>query len=88
MPTSTKAYAALAADKLLSPETIQRRDPGDNDVVIKIHYCGVCHSDLHIARDEWNMTTYPCVPGHEIVGKVTQVGNNVTKFKVGDTAAL
>lgn len=88
MSSQTKAYAAPAADQPLHLDTIQRRDPGEKDIVIDILYCGVCHSDIHTARDEWGGTTYPCVPGHEILGKVTKVGAKVTKFKVGDTAAV
>jgi uncharacterized zinc-type alcohol dehydrogenase-like protein len=68
--------------------TITRRDPEPKDVQIEILYCGVCHSDLHTARNEWGMTAYPVVPGHEILGRVTAVGSAVTKFKVGDTAAV
>jgi alcohol dehydrogenase (NADP+) len=88
MPKTTKAYAASAAGKPLNLEEIQRRDPGENDVAINILYCGVCHSDIHQARNEWRNTVYPCVPGHEIVGKVTYVGGKVTRFKEGDTAAV
>jgi uncharacterized zinc-type alcohol dehydrogenase-like protein len=68
--------------------SIQRREPLATDVEIEILYCGVCHSDLHFARNEWGMTAYPVVPGHEILGRVTRVGGKVTKFKVGDTAAV
>jgi len=85
---STRAYSAKSADSPMEPTTITRRDPLPNDVVIEVLYTGVCHSDIHQARNEWHNTTYPCVPGHEIVGKVTQVGQNVTKFKVGDHAAV
>jgi len=67
---------------------IRRREPGPTDVEMEILFCGVCHSDLHQARDEWHNTVYPCVPGHEIVGRVTRVGDKVTKFKVGDTTAV
>ncbi|MFO0811811.1 MAG: NAD(P)-dependent alcohol dehydrogenase [Gemmatales bacterium] len=86
-----KAYAAQNAKSPLGPHSINRREPLPTDVQIDILYCGVCHSDLHQARDEWHAfspTTYPCVPGHEIVGKVTKVGRSVTKFKVGDLAAV
>ena len=69
---------------------IPRRDPGENDVQIEILFCGICHTDLHIVRNEWSAvrTVYPCVPGHEIVGRVTKVGSGVTKFKPGDLAAV
>ena len=86
--TSVKAYAAQSADKPLAPFSIDRREPGADDVEIKILFCGVCHSDIHTARNEWGFTIYPSVPGHEIVGKVTRVGNNVTKFKEGDTVGV
>ncbi len=85
---TTHAYAAQNATSPLAPFKIQRRDPGAHDVQIEILYCGVCHSDLHIARNEWQGTTYPCVPGHEIVGRVTKAGAQVTKFKEGDLAAV
>ncbi len=88
MPQPVAAYAAHDPTSPLSPLKITRRDPGPTDVAIDILYCGVCHSDLHTARSEWPGTVYPCVPGHEILGKVTAVGNDVTKFKVGDTAAV
>jgi alcohol dehydrogenase (NADP+) len=84
----TKAYGAYAADKKLEPLDIERRKPGAKDVQIEIAYCGVCHSDLHTVRSEWAGTMYPCVPGHEIVGTVSAVGNEVTKFKVGDTVGV
>lgn len=86
--SSTKSYAALNATDPLVPYTIERRDPKPHDVAIEILYCGICHSDLHFARNEWGMTVYPVVPGHEIVGRVTSVGNHVTKFKVGDLAGV
>lgn len=84
----TKAYAAQAATTSLAPFSLQRRDPQPADVEIDILYCGVCHSDLHQARNEWHNTVYPCVPGHEIVGRVVRVGSGVTKFKEGDYAAV
>jgi alcohol dehydrogenase (NADP+) len=83
-----KAYAAQTASSALAPFSIQRRDPGADDVAIEILYCGVCHSDLHQARNEWSNSVYPVVPGHEIVGRVVKVGNNVKKFKEGDLAAV
>ncbi len=84
----TKAYGAYAGDKPLEPIDITRRAPGPDDVQIDIAYCGVCHSDLHQVRSEWAGTVYPCVPGHEIVGHVSAVGANVTKFKVGDAVGV
>lgn len=83
-----KAYAAQDKTSPLAPWQFERRTPGPHDVQIDIHYCGVCHSDLHQVRDEWGGSIYPMVPGHEIVGKVAAVGSAVTKFKVGDTAAV
>lgn len=86
-----KAFAARSADSGLSPLAIERRAPRAEDVQIEIAYCGVCHSDLHQVRDEWKTvmpTVYPCVPGHEIVGRVVQVGSAVQKFKDGDMAAV
>lgn len=85
---STKAYGAYAADKPLEPIAIERRPVGAHDVAIAIDYCGVCHSDLHQVRGEWNGTLYPCVPGHEIVGHVTAVGDQVSKFSVGDVVGV
>ncbi|WP_395665651.1 NAD(P)-dependent alcohol dehydrogenase [Methylocella sp.] len=79
----TKAYAAQAATTPFAPFEIDRRAPGQSDVAIDILFCGVCHSDLHTARGEWPGTRYPCVPGHEIVGRVAAVGGDVTKFRVG-----
>ena len=85
---STKAYSTLSATTPLSAATIERRQPTASDVQIQIQYCGVCHSDLHFARNEWGFTQYPAVPGHEIVGRVTAVGSGVKKFKVGDTVGV
>ncbi len=84
----TKAYAAQRPDTPLAPFQIDRREPKPNDVQLEILYCGVCHSDIHMARNEWKQTIYPIVPGHEIVGKVTAVGDKVTKFKRGDLAGV
>ncbi len=86
-----KAYSAASATAALGGTTIQRREPTDQDVQIEILFCGVCHSDLHQVRNEWSEvmpTVYPCVPGHEIVGRVTKVGAAVKKFKAGDMAAV
>jgi len=89
MSTNTvKAYGTSAADKPLQEMNIERRTATDTDIEIEILYCGVCHSDLHTARNDWGFTSYPAVPGHEIVGKVTKVGSKVTKLKVGDYAAV
>ena len=85
---ATKAYGAESATTPVVPMTIERRNPKPHDVQIEILYCGVCHSDLHFARNEWGMTVYPIVPGHEIVGRVTAIGSHVKKFKVGDHAAI
>jgi len=87
----TKAYSASSATSPLTLDTIQRRETTEYDVQIEILYCGICHSDLHTVRDEWSSimpTTYPCVPGHEIVGRVTRVGSGVTKFKAGDLVGV
>ena len=86
--TVVKAYAAQQADKPLEPYKLDRREPGATDVEIEILFCGVCHSDIHTARNEWGGTTYPSVPGHEIVGKVTRVGEEVSRFKIGDTVGV
>ncbi|MBP7146429.1 MAG: NAD(P)-dependent alcohol dehydrogenase [Acidobacteria bacterium] len=83
-----RAYAAASANSQLAATTIDRRDPTARDVQIQILYCGICHSDLHTARNEWRGTTYPCIPGHEIVGRVTRVGFAVTRFKPGDLAGV
>src|SRR5437879_11929626 len=93
-PSSTfiaKAFAAQSPTAALGPQTIKRRSPRPQDVQIEILYCGVCHSDLHQVRNEWKEvmpTVYPCVPGHEIVGRVVAVGSNVKKVKEGDFAAV
>lgn len=86
-----KAYSAVSSTSPLAPTSIFRREPGETDVQIEILFCGVCHSDLHQTRNEWSSvfpTVYPCVPGHEIVGRVTKTGSAVTKFKAGDLAAV
>jgi uncharacterized zinc-type alcohol dehydrogenase-like protein len=88
---NAKAYSATSATSPLASTTIMRRDPTEHDVQIDILYCGICHSDLHQVRNEWSgvmPTVYPCVPGHEIVGRVTKVGSAVTKFKPGDLAGV
>ena len=88
---NAKAYSAASATSRLASTTIKRRELTETDVQIEILFCGICHSDLHQVRDEWNdvmPTVYPCVPGHEIVGRVTRVGPAVTKFKVGDLSAV
>ena len=87
----TKAYSATGARASLTTTTIPRRDPTEHDVQIEILFCGVCHSDLHYARDEWHdvmPTVYPCVPGHEIIGRVASVGSAVSKFKAGDLVGV
>ncbi|MCA9507453.1 MAG: NAD(P)-dependent alcohol dehydrogenase [Myxococcales bacterium] len=85
---NTKAYATNGAHLPLESFTIERREVGQKDVAIDILYCGVCHSDLHTARNEWGNTKYPCVPGHEIVGRVSAVGNETKKYKVGDIVGV
>jgi alcohol dehydrogenase (NADP+) len=85
---NTKAYSAASATSPLAPDTIDRRDLTENDVQIEILFCGICHSDLHSVRDEWGGAVYPIVPGHEIVGRVTQIGSAVTQFKPGDAVGV
>ena len=86
--TATAAWGTAAPESGLSPLTIERRTLRDEDVAIDIAYCGVCHSDLHVARNDWGRSTYPFVPGHEIVGTVRDIGKGVSKFKVGDRVAI
>ena len=88
---NAKAYAAASPTSSMAPTTIPRREPNEHDVQIDILFCGICHSDLHTVRDEWKSvfpTLYPCVPGHEIIGRVTRAGSAVKKFKPGDIAAV
>lgn len=86
--TKTHAYAATSAKDSLKPFQIERREPGQHDVEIDIHFCGVCHSDIHQTRNEWSSSMFPMVPGHEIAGKVSRVGSAVTKFKAGDAVGV
>lgn len=85
---SAHGYAAFSSSDDLVPHSFERREPTDTDVVIDILYCGVCHSDIHSVRNEWGGAKYPLVPGHEIVGRIMQVGSKVTRFKVGDLAGV
>ena len=87
-PTTAQAYGVTSAQSAVEPLTIERRALRPEDVAIRISHCGICHSDLHMARNDWGMSVYPMVPGHEIVGIVTGVGSAVTKFKIGDRAAV
>jgi uncharacterized zinc-type alcohol dehydrogenase-like protein len=83
---STQGYAAITAKAALQPFSFERREVGPQDVLITITHCGVCHSDIHQARDEWGGSIFPMVPGHEIVGTIMQVGGAVKQFHVGETA--
>jgi len=85
---ATRAYAAATAKSPLAPFTIERREPRAQEVLIDILYCGVCHTDIHLSRDEWGFSKFPMVPGHEIVGRVAQVGGGVNRFKVGDAVGV
>lgn len=85
---TTKGYAAKSATSGLAPWEFERREPGPNDVLIKILYSGICHSDIHQVKSEWGPSIYPIVPGHEIVGRIERVGSDVKKFKVGDLAGI
>jgi uncharacterized zinc-type alcohol dehydrogenase-like protein len=84
----TRGYATKSPTSILEPFNFERRDPGPRDVLVEILYCGVCHSDIHQARDEWGGSIFPMVPGHEIVGRVARVGSQVTRFKVGELAGV
>ncbi len=86
--SKTKGYAASSTKSPLAPFSFERREPREHDVAIDIKYCGICHSDIHQARDEWGGSVFPMVPGHEIAGVVTAVGNKVTKYKVGDKVGV
>ena len=88
MGLPTPAYAVHSETTPLGPWSLERREPGENDVLIQILYCGVCHTDIHFARGEWGNSVFPMVPGHEIVGKVTRVGPGVTKWAVGDAVGV
>lgn len=88
MTTTTKAFGVIIEKETLKPLSIQRREVGDDDVKIDISFCGVCHSDIHTARNEWGGSKYPVVPGHEIVGRVVSVGKSVEKFKVGELVGV
>ena len=86
--STTKAYSASSTKARVLPTEIERRPVAANDVQIAIEHCGVCHTDIHFVNNDWGMTNYPVVPGHEIVGLVTEVGSAVSKFKIGDRAAI
>ena len=83
-----QGYAAQQAKAPLNPYSFERREPRDYDVVIDIQYCGICHTDIHQVRDEWEASTFPMVPGHEIAGVVTGIGPKVTRYKMGDRVAV
>lgn len=84
----TRGYATHGPESKLEPFSFTRREPGSHDVLIQIQYCGICHSDIHQARGEWGNSTYPMVPGHEVVGRITGVGTKVTRFKAGDVVGV
>src|SRR5271157_1981653 len=88
MTIKVQGYATQSATSALLPFKFERRDPRPSDVTIDILYCGVCHSDIHSARNEWGGTQYPFVPGHEIVGRVAATGKSVSKYKVGDLVGV
>src|SRR4051812_11482676 len=83
-----RGYAAKTPAAPLEPFSFERRDPGPHDLVLDILYCGVCHTDIHLARNDWGRSTFPMVPGHEIVGRVTAAGSSVTRFRQGDIAGV
>ena len=85
---ATRGYATQGPKSELAPFHFERREPGPDDILIEILYCGICHTDIHQARNEWGMSMYPMVPGHEIVGRAARVGSNVRNFKVGDTVGV
>ena len=84
----TKGYAATSADSPLAPFAFERRTPGDRDVHVSIDFCGICHSDIHSAKNEWEGTEYPFVPGHEIIGRVVKVGKAVSQFREGQRVGV
>src|SRR5262245_55667615 len=86
--TKSFGYAAQDSRSPLAPFSFERRDVGAHDILLEIQFCGICHSDIHQVRNEWGGSIYPMVPGHEIVGRVAEVGAEVTNFKVGDTAGV
>ena len=88
MTLDIRGFAAQSATTALAPHTFVRRDPRPTDVVVDILYCGVCHSDIHQARNEWGNSIYPMVPGHEVIGRVSSVGADVSNFKVGDMVGV
>lgn len=81
-------YAAKSNKSPLAPFVFERRDLREDDVLIDIEYCGVCHTDIHQSRNDWGVSQYPIVPGHEIVGRISNIGNKVSKFKVGDIVGI
>jgi uncharacterized zinc-type alcohol dehydrogenase-like protein len=83
-----RGYAATSADALLTPWEFHRRDPGAKDIRIQIEHCGICHSDIHFSRNEWQFTNYPCVPGHEIIGRVVEMGSDVSQHREGDLVGV
>src|SRR6056297_968881 len=85
---ATRAYAAQAPDSGLAPWQYEPRQPRSDDVSIEILYCGVCHTDIHFVENDWGMTVYPVVPGHEIIGRVTAIGSEVDGFNVGDMVGV